>query len=312
MITLSWLAGPSVFDPRNPGHLTWVAILVIFACWGGVSSAAGAAPGQSATPAHSLVSAQNVAPERDAISAKNVTTDEDAAATGDEDASAPGGEDAAPTGAVSNDQPIQDPLIPVNKRSFNVNQNLDQRAFHPLANLWSKAVPEPARECVGRFFDNAGVMPRFANALFQLRLRWAATELARFGINSTVGMAGLFDPADKWLGLKEHDNNFGLTLARYGVGRGFYIVPPAGRPFDARDVVGGLVDSLMNPLNYVVPGSATLYKAAAHGIEGLNSRAQKQQMLDDVDRFAIDKYGAVQDAYVQKQMQQEQAVKRGE
>ena len=45
MITLSWLAGPSVFDPRNPGHLTWVAILVIFACWGGVSSAAGAAPG---------------------------------------------------------------------------------------------------------------------------------------------------------------------------------------------------------------------------------------------------------------------------
>jgi phospholipid-binding lipoprotein MlaA len=202
--------------------------------------------------------------------------------------------------------------IPVNKRSFNVNQNLDQRAFHPLANLWSKAVPEPARECVGRFFDNAGVMPRFANALFQLRLKWAATELARFGINSTVGMAGLFDPADKWLGLKEHDNNFGLTLARYGVGRGFYIVPPAGRPFDARDVLGGLVDSLMNPLNYVVPGSATLYKAAAHGIEGLNSRAQKQQMLDDVDRFAIDKYGAVQDAYVQKQIQQEQAVKRGE
>jgi len=304
MITLSWLAGPSVFDPRNPGHLTRVAILVIFAWWRGVSSAADAAPGQSATPAHSLVSAQNVAPERNAIPAKNPITDEDA--------TAPGDEDAAPTAAVSNDQPIQDPLIPVNKRSFNVNQNLDQRAFHPLANLWSKAVPEPARECLGRFFDNAGVMPRFANALFQLRLRWAATELARFGINSTVGMAGLFDPADKWLGLKEHDNNFGLTLARYGVARGFYIVPPAGRPFDARDVLGGLVDSLMNPLNYVVPGSATLYKAAAHGIEGLNSRAQKQQMLDDVDRFAIDKYGAVQDAYVQKQMQQEQAVKCGE
>ena len=304
MITLSWLAGPSVFDPRNPGHLTRVAILVIFAWWRGVSSAADAAPGQSATPAHCLMSAQNVAPDRNAIPAKNAITDEDA--------SAPGDEDAAPTAAVSNDQPIQDPLIPVNKRSFNVNQNLDQRAFHPLANLWSKAVPEPARECLGRFFDNAGVMPRFANALFQLRLRWAATELARFGINSTVGMAGLFDPADKWLGLKEHDNNFGLTLARYGVGRGFYIVPPAGRPFDARDVLGGLVDSLMNPLNYVVPGSATLYKAAAHGIEGLNSRAQKQQMLDDVDRFAIDKYGAVQDAYVQKQMQQEQAVKSGE
>src|ERR1700687_2011685 len=118
MITLSWLAGPSVFDPRNPGHLTRVAILVIFAWWGGGSSAADAAPGQSATPAHCLMSAQNVAPDRNAIPAKNATTDEDAAATDDENASAPGDEDAEPTAAVSNDQPIQDPLIPVNKRSF--------------------------------------------------------------------------------------------------------------------------------------------------------------------------------------------------
>src|ERR1700730_537903 len=103
MITLSWLAGPSVFDPRNPGHLTRVAILVIFAWWRGVSSAADAAPGQSATPAHSLVSAQNVAPERNAIPAKNPITDEDA--------TAPGDEDEAPTAADSNDEPIKNKSI---------------------------------------------------------------------------------------------------------------------------------------------------------------------------------------------------------
>jgi phospholipid-binding lipoprotein MlaA len=305
-----------VFDPRNSGHLTRVAIFVIFACWGGVSSAADAAPGQSATAPQNLMPAQNVAPERNATPAKNATDDEDATPAGAVTNETPtrnatDDEGAIPAGAVTDDQ-IPDPLAPVNERSFGVNLGLDRHAFHPLANAWSKAVPEPAQKCVGRFFDNAGVTRRFANALFQLKFKWAATELARFGINTTVGVGGLFDPADNWLGLKEHDNNFGLTLARYGMGRGLYIMPPAGNPFDARDALGGLVDSLMNPLNYVIPGSATLYKAAAHSIEGLNSRAQKQQMLDDVDRFAIDKYGAVQNAYVQKQIQQEQAVKRGE
>jgi phospholipid-binding lipoprotein MlaA len=208
-------------------------------------------------------------------------------------------------------QTIQDPLAPVNEKSFKVNETLDQRAFHPVANLWSRAIPKPAQDCIGRFFDNAGVIPRFANAMFQLRFKWAGAEVARFGINSTIGVAGLFDPAKTWFGLREHDNNFSLTLARYGMRRGLYLMPPVGGPIDARDAVGGLIDGMMNPLNYVVPGSVMVYKTAAHSVEGLNSRAQKQSELDDVDRFAIDKYGAVQDAYVQKQTQREQAVKQG-
>jgi len=205
-------------------------------------------------------------------------------------------------------QTIQDPLAPVNEKSFGVNQNIDQRAFHPLANLWSRTVPKPAQDCIERFFDNTEVIPRFANALFQLRFKWAGGELARFGINSTLGVAGLFDPAQTWFGLKEHDNNFGLTLAKYGMTRGFYLMPPIGAPIDARAVIGGLIDGMMNPLNYLAPGSVVFYKAAAHSLEGLNSRAQKQSLLDDVDRYAIDKYGAVQDAYVQKQTERERAV----
>jgi phospholipid-binding lipoprotein MlaA len=208
-------------------------------------------------------------------------------------------------------QSIQDPLAPVNEKSFTVNETMDQHAFHPIANLWSKAVPKPAQECITRFFDNTGVIPRFANDLFQLRFKWAGGELARFGINSTIGVAGLFDPAKAWFGLNEHDNNFGLTLARYGMKRGIYLMPPVGGPVDAREVIGGLVDGMMNPLNYVAPGSVVLYKAAAHSLEGLNARAQKQGQLDDVDRYAIDKYGAIQDAYVQKQIERERAVKSG-
>jgi phospholipid-binding lipoprotein MlaA len=207
-------------------------------------------------------------------------------------------------------QTIKDPLAPVNEKSFEVNQTIDQRAFHPIAGLWSKAVPKPAQDCVTRFFDNTEVVPRFANALFQLRFKWAGGELARFGINSTLGVAGLFDPAQAWFGLKEHDNNFSLTLARYGMTRGYYLMPPIGGPIDVREVIGGVIDGMMNPLNYLAPGSIFFYEAAAHSLEGLNSRAQKQAELDEVDRFAIDKYGAIQDAYVQKQTERETAVKK--
>jgi phospholipid-binding lipoprotein MlaA len=208
-------------------------------------------------------------------------------------------------------QTIRDPLAPVNEKSFKVNETIYQHAFHPIANLWSSAVPKPAQDCITRFFDNSEVIPRFANAVFQLRFKWAGGELARFGINSTLGVAGLFDPAQAWFGLKEHDNNFGLTLARYGMMRGFYLMPPIGGPIEVREVIGGVVDGMMNPLNYVVPGSAFIYEAAAHSIEGLNARAQKQNELDDVDRFAIDKYGAIQDAYFQKQTERETAVRKG-
>jgi len=68
------------------------------------------------------------------------------------------------------------------------------------------------REGVGRFFDNARVIPRFANNLFQLKLAEAALKSARFGINTTLGLAGFFDPADLWFGLEEHPNDFGLTI----------------------------------------------------------------------------------------------------
>jgi phospholipid-binding lipoprotein MlaA len=205
-------------------------------------------------------------------------------------------------------QTIQDPLAPVNEKSFTVNENIDQRAFHPLANLWSRTVPKPAQACVTRFFDNTEFIPRFANALLQLKLKWAGGELARFGINSTLGVAGLFDPAETWFGLTEHDNSFSLTLATYGMKRGLYLMPPVGGPIDAREVIGGLVDGAMNPMNYLLPGSVVIYKAAAHSLEGLNSRAQKQSQLDDVDHFAIDKYGAIQDAYIQKQTERERDV----
>jgi phospholipid-binding lipoprotein MlaA len=100
------------------------------------------------------------------------------------------------------------------------NRKADDWVLHPVASKWAEVMPQPAHASVDRFFKNAGVIPRLANDLFQLQFKQGGTEVARFGIDSTLGVAGLFDPAEQWFGLQPKDNDFGLTLAKYGVGEG--------------------------------------------------------------------------------------------
>jgi phospholipid-binding lipoprotein MlaA len=203
----------------------------------------------------------------------------------------------------------EDPLAPVNHQVLDVNAKLDDRAFHPIASGWAKVVPRPARDCVHRFFENAGVFRRFSNAMFQLKLKQAGGELARFGINSTVGVAGLFDPADKWFGLKEHDTDFSQTLAMYGMNGGTYVIAPFGGPVDVRNVIGGVVDGAMNPMNYVIPGSAVLYKAAANSIHGLNERSEDLDHFEGVAPDSPDLYHSVHSKYQELEEQKERAVR---
>jgi hypothetical protein len=105
-----------------------------------------------------------------------------------------------------------DPLMPFNEKMFSFNLKLDEWILRPVATGYASIAPKPVRQSVGRFFENAGVIPRFANNLFQLRFAEASGEVARFGINTTLGLAGFFDPAQDWFGLKQHDDDFGLTL----------------------------------------------------------------------------------------------------
>jgi phospholipid-binding lipoprotein MlaA len=204
-----------------------------------------------------------------------------------------------------------DPLEPFNQAMLTFNRKADDWVLHPVAAKWAYIMPEPARASVSRFFKNVGVIPRFANDLLQLQFRQGGTEVARFGINSTLGVAGLFDPADKWFGLKQEDNDFGLTLAKYGVGEGPYVVLPLLGPSTVRDALGGFADGAMNPVNYVVSG-APLYEALAKAFAAVNARSESLGTFDDVDRYSIDFYGAVQDAYLQRRKKEENRVRSGE
>jgi len=172
-----------------------------------------------------------------------------------------------------------DPLAPVNRKVLSINVKVDRTAVHPLASGWATIVPKPARRCIGRFFDNVKFIPRFTNAVFQLKLRNAGGELARFGINSTIGVAGLFDPADNWFGIKEHDNDFGTTLKTWGMSDGWFVEMPVGGPVDVRETLGHFVDGAMNPTNYFIPAGGEIYETIGHAIEGLNKRA------DDLNKF---------------------------
>ena len=199
-----------------------------------------------------------------------------------------------------------DPLAPVNERIFWFNLKVDKYVMRPVATGYADVLPEDVRRHVGDFWDNVGVIPRFANNLFQLKVGRAGTEAARFFINSTLGGAGFFDVADPWFGLKEHDNDFGLTLGHYGVHMGPYIVLPLYGPSSIRDTVGRIADGAMNPMSYTLAWYITLpAEAGATALSAINYRSLNMQLFEDADRYAVDLYGAVQDAYIQRRKKRE-------
>lgn len=217
-----------------------------------------------------------------------------------------------PPPGPNNGQPYPDPLEPFNSAMLNFNLKVDQYVVFPIANAYASVVPRPARESVGNFFNNVQVIPRFANNLFQLHLARAGNEVMRFGINTTLGVGGLFDVADTWFGLKENRDDFGLTLGHYGVPTGPYVVLPLFGPSTVRDTVGTVADGAMNPLDYLTPWYVYIpANSAEFALAGINYRSLHLNMFEEVDRYAIDLYGSVQDGYMQRRANQQRKVDEG-
>ena len=222
---------------------------------------------------------------------------------------APVSQNAAPQSAAnpSNQPPGEnnqggyaDPMAPINEPMFTFNLKLDDWVLRPVASGYATIAPQPVRESVSRFFDNAHVIPRFANNLFQLKLAEAGDEVARFGINTTLGLAGFFDPADLWFGLKKHPNDFGLTIRYYDIPTGPYLMLPFFGPSTIGDTVGLVADGAMNPISYFVPFWVAVTVATGSGaVQAVNYRSLHLNQFEEADRYAIDLYGAVQDAYLQ-------------
>jgi len=191
-----------------------------------------------------------------------------------------------------------DPWESFNERTFSFNFNvLDRYALKPAAKIWSEALPGAVRQSLANAFDNLGMARRFVNKVVQGRLPGAGEELARFVLNTTVGVAGFFDVASR-LGLQESDADTGQTLGVYGVKPGPYLVLPFLPPLTVRDTIGYAADSFMDPLSYfVTPILADVGRSAGRTI---NERAANMTEYDDVEDTSLDLYAAVRNGYLQR------------
>ncbi len=189
-----------------------------------------------------------------------------------------------------------DPWEPFNERMFTFNRQLDRYVLKPVATGWDRVVPDAVQRGLGRMLDNVGMPRRFVNSLFQLKFDGAGRELARFLLNSTVGLAGFFDVA-KMEGLEPSNEDTGQTLGFYGVGQGPYLVLPFLPPLTVRDGIGFGVDALLNPLIYFAPIAAT---GGMRASDTVNSRALNLEVFEDVEEGTLDMYSAVRNGYLQR------------
>ncbi|MDP1929980.1 MAG: VacJ family lipoprotein [Gammaproteobacteria bacterium] len=147
---------------------------------------------------------------------------------------------------------VRDPLIRLNRAVFAFNDVSYRYAIIPAARVYQNGIPAPLRTGVGNFFDNIKSPILFTNHLLQIKPREAGVDLARFVINTTIGLAGLFDPATTMFDLQRDETSLSETLMRYGTGHGTYIVLPFIGPSNVRDGSAMFVDGLLNPLRYVL------------------------------------------------------------
>lgn len=142
---------------------------------------------------------------------------------------------------TANPLAINDPLEGLNRRVYRFNALADRYVLLPVVQVYRKVTPGFARTGVQNFFSNLGEINTFANSVLQAKPKSSAVTLSRFAINSTIGLAGLFDPASA-IGLEQYNEDFGQTLGYYGVGAGPYLVLPFFGPSSLRDTAGLAAD----------------------------------------------------------------------
>ncbi len=214
----------------------------------------------------------------------------------DNAAGAPEALPAEPEAGETPQATVADPLERVNRAFFVFNDKAYFWVMKPVAQGYRAVVPQDARVAVRNFFSNLGTPVRFANNLLQGKFKGAGTELLRLVINSTIGMAGFFDPAETGFHLEIRDEDLGQTFGRYGLGQGFYIVWPILGPSTARDTVGLAGDSFLDPVNYLAdPWAAT----AVHAFKTENELSLSIGDYEDLKKSSLDPYAAVRDAYIQ-------------
>lgn len=195
---------------------------------------------------------------------------------------------------------FSDPYEGMNRATLKLNRTLDRWLLGPIDSVYRLFVPAAGRRSIRNLMLNLNTPAVLVNDLLQLELHDAAVTTSRFMVNSTLGLAGLFDVGASF-GMPRHQSDFGQTLARYGVSNGPYLVLPVLGPSTVRDMAGGLVDFLFRPTSYVLIGADSVFTLTTiqTGGEGLAEWDAHSDALRLLDESSLDFYAALRSAYYQ-------------
>ena len=196
----------------------------------------------------------------------------------------------------------------LNRATFSLNQGLDKHIFKPIAESY-RNLPSPVRNGTSNALDNLSSLITIPNNILQGDFKTAGINTGRFAVNSTVGILGIFDVAEK-MGFSEYEKeDYGQTFGKWGVGPGCYVVLPVLGPSTIRDTAG----SFMNIL-----GGDPYYNASTHGnnefltdkvfmatkvLSGVDFRAKNIDSIDNLEKNSMDFYASVKSLYLQDRQQ---------
>jgi len=186
-----------------------------------------------------------------------------------------------------------DPYENYNRHMYTINDTIDRAVFKPIATLYQTVTPSFVQTGVTNAFNNLDIVPTVVNDAFQGNSYAAGRDSWRFMINSTVGIGGLLDPAEK-LGLPQNEQDFGLTMAKWGYTSSNYIIIPIFGPSTVRDTLGLSVDYVGSVYPFIDTATGWVLTTT----DSVNERANGLN-YDSVRAIAFDPYVAVRDAYTQ-------------
>ena len=205
-------------------------------------------------------------------------------------------------------KPVKDCFERLNRSTFALNQGLDKVIFKPIAKGYRK-LPSPIRAGTSNALINLSSLVTIPNNILQGEFKDAGVNTGRFVINTTLGILGIFDVAEK-IGFSEYEKeDYGQTLGAWGVGAGCYVVLPVLGPSTVRDTVGSFVN---------VMGGDPYYNASVHGnneyltdalymktkiISGIDFRAKNLESIDNLEKNSMDFYASVRSLYLQDRQQ---------
>jgi phospholipid-binding lipoprotein MlaA len=204
----------------------------------------------------------------------------------------------APELAEADASSVRDPWEGWNRKVYAFNNAVDRAFAEPFARTYQRITPTPLRSGVRNWVNNLGSPVIFANDLLQGDPKRASVTALRFGLNSTIGVLGLFDPA-KSIGLERHEEDFGQTLGRYGAKPGPYLMLPILGPSSARDAFGLIVDRGLDPFTYGQFDGDTAFRVTRAGAALVTARTDSLETIADLRATSPDSYVTLRTAYAQ-------------